>query len=268
MSWKKNEEEIYNDIKMNYSTENTKFIHEGGSDSTEPDIKVFINKKNKFNIEVKSKKSQAGQFVVLDECGVFIPSAQNKTEVNSYSEYLISHMNKNYKLFKDTGTASVKLQGKEVQENAIGWIKDYYTNIKKSPYFAFKAKNKVHIIKTDNLDKYFVIEANYRIKRSGSSDLPKKNIIEVENYFKNTFSADSTIATIDGKSYLRTNESLPVKSTLKTDFGYEIYISNFTNKGYLIKKLSNTFNRNVIFSIKHNGEIPPDDILLSALKEH
>ena len=66
-AWKSFEKECCDYLNRAYGNERVQFVWDGGSDSTSPDIMVFINGRNAFNIEVKSPQAQSGQFVVLNE---------------------------------------------------------------------------------------------------------------------------------------------------------------------------------------------------------
>ena len=74
------------------------FVHEGGSDSTVPDILVHTKNKKSFYIDVKHCPAQCGQFVLLPniKTRTFEYSRLNATPINKYSEMIIKHMNDSF----------------------------------------------------------------------------------------------------------------------------------------------------------------------------
>ena len=88
------------------------FIHQGGSDSTVPDIKVTTKKNKQFYIEAKHSPAQCGQFVLLPnvETRKFEYSRLNSTEINEFSKVIINHMNNNFEEFKEAGTAGKNIE--------------------------------------------------------------------------------------------------------------------------------------------------------------
>jgi hypothetical protein len=111
------------------------------------------------------------------------------------------------------------------------------------------------------LDAYFDISATYRIKRSGSADVPQREreqiIREIKNIFPN--SCEKQIAG-DKHLYLEPDENM---KNARFEFDGSEYYINASEKGYVVKKLSKTCNRNVIFSIsliKENG-LSKDDFI-------
>ena len=227
---------------MEYAT----FELEGGSDSTTPDIKVTTNLGKTFYIEVKLCPAQCGQFVLLpnDETKSFVYSEKNNTQVNIYSKKIMEHMNKSFYDFKEAGT-----KGKEIvfDNNTTifsNWIINYYKN-QGVNYFI---TNNYIIVPIENIIECFNITAVYRIKRSGSTDVGTKNRPDVQRHIDN-LNYNITITNSNGKNpklFVESNE--PIHNKRFRLLSYE-YMFSRRNSVYEVRKLSNTYNANVIFSI-------------------
>ena len=104
------------------------FIHQGGSDSTVPDIKVTTKKNKQFYIEAKHSPAQCGQFVLLPniETKKFEYSRLNSTEINEFSQVIINHMNNNFEEFKEAGTAGKNIEFDNCQNVFNDWIVKTY----------------------------------------------------------------------------------------------------------------------------------------------
>ncbi|MEI0487107.1 hypothetical protein [Brachyspira intermedia] len=235
--WKIFEKECFNYLQDTYT--NVKFKHIGASDSTVSDIKVIDND---FFIEVKSAISQCGQFVVLEYNNSFIYSNQNKTYINQYSKYIINYMNKNFDVFYNAGTRGVDINiNKDI---FVSWIIDFYKT-KNTKYFITKADNYI-IIPLEKIYEYFDITACYRVKKSGSSNPSRKNIDEIVNFLKNN-SIKFELEINSKKLYIITEYNFNKKININN---YSYQFNNIDKNIYNVRKLSNTNNANVIFSIK------------------
>ena len=252
-NWQKLEIEISNYLRNllgnNYLVENT-----GGSDSFKPDI-IVSNKseKSKVFIEVKSNIAQCGQFVVLDENKTFLFSNENKT-LQSNANNIISFMNKHYSTFSQSSTSGIELNLKK--EIFYQWVKNFFIQ-KKVNFIATMIGSKVVFFKPENIDEYYDISATYRVKKSGSRDLPLKYSFEelrkeVSDYLSSN-KIDSEIIKIQRESkktrifFSKTNNIKNLRIIVK---GYSLFLNNITGDPFtLVKVLSNTANRNVIFSI-------------------
>lgn len=142
------------------------------------------------------------------------------------------------------------------------WIIEYYKN-KNVEFFISKFNNRSSgqfvIIPINRLGDYFDISATYRTKRSGSRSLPKKDISLVEAYFKSLYQFAQFI-TRDGNTYVC---NLEYSGSPRIEIGNNKYYLNDSDAGmYEIRKLSNTENMNVIFSIKLTKEQDENDIIL------
>jgi|688.fasta_scaffold352087_2 hypothetical protein len=252
-NWQKLEIEISNYLRNllgnNYLVENT-----GGSDSFKPDI-IVSNKseKSKVFIEVKSNIAQCGQFVVLDENKTFLFSNENKT-LQSNANNIITFMNKHYSTFSQSSTSGIELNLKK--EIFYQWVKNYFIQ-KKVNFIATMIGSKVVFFKPENIDEYYDISATYRVKKSGSRDLPLNYSFEelrkeVSDYLSSN-KIDSEIIKIQRESkktrifFSKTNNIKNLRIMVK---GYSLFLNNITGDQFtLVKVLSNTANRNVIFSI-------------------
>lgn len=235
-SWEINEKECFLYLTNNHGN---KFILEGLHNSNISDIKV---KNKNFYIEVKSIKSQCGQFVVLEENNEFIYSNKNKTSINKYSDCIITYMNNNFHLFTNVTSKPIDI----ILDTNIfySWVKNFY-KLKNVKYFITKVNsNNYIIIPLDNIDNYFNISACYRVKKSGSSNITKNNFDEIKSLLNNI---DFTFVEKNGKIFIKTKYNINEK--LKG----EIYTYQFKlveKDLYKIRRLSNTNNPNVIFSIE------------------
>lgn len=235
--WKKFEEECFCYLQNTYR--NTSFEYYGSSDSTVSDIKAVYNN---FFIEVKSNISQCGQFVVLKTGNVFKYSNRNKTPINKYSDYIINFMNQYFYDFDNAGTSGTDINiDKEI---FASWIIDYYKT-KSTKYFITKGYDYI-IIPLKKIGIYFDITACYRVKKSGSSDPSLKNqneIIEVLGNNGVIFKFENY-----GRKFFIITES-NLENKIKINDNYYQFSKIDRNK-YNVRKLSNTNNANVIFSIK------------------
>lgn len=235
-SWEINEKECFLYLINNYGN---KFILEGSHNSNISDIKV---KNKNFYIETKSIKSQCGQFVVLEEGNKFIYSSKNKTSINEYSNYIINHMNNNFDLFTNITSKPINI----ILDTNIfySWVKNFY-KLKNVKYFITKVNPNIYIlIPLENIDNYFNISACYRVKKSGSSNVTKNNFDEIKLLLTNI---NFNFININKKIFIKTKSNINEK--LK-GYNYTYQFKLIDKDLYEIKRLSNTNNPNVIFSIE------------------
>lgn len=103
------------------------------------------------------------------------------------------------------------------------------------------------LLPIDYFGDYFDTTAAYRIKRSGSSNAGKNNFSMLVKHLQD---GSYTIESIrDSNSKLFVKSSTALNHEIFTADGYEYMFSKRENE-YEIRRLSNTFNANVIFSIK------------------
>ena len=220
------------------------FIHQGRSDSTVPDIKVTTKKNKQFYIEAKHSPAQCGQFVLLPnvETRKFEYSRLNLTEINEFSQVIINHMNNNFEEFKEAGTAGKNIEFDNCQNVFNNWIIKTY----KDKGVKFFITNNNVILPIEDFAEYFNVTAKYRIKRSGSSSVGSGNIDKVTEYLKSTFSNIELKTTCD-KIFIYTNDNLHNQRFI---IGRNEFMISKRENNFEVRKLSNTFNANVIFSIE------------------
>lgn len=250
-NWKKFESNATAYLKSINNIENIKFENEGGSDSNTPDIKVFLEERNIFNIEAKLSPSQAGQFVVHKVENKFVYSTKNKKQNNVFSKQMISHMNEHFEKYADYGTNQLKVGCPK--DLAFSWIKNHYQEMNnKFTIVSDKpqdfADNFIKIIPIDEIDKNFDVEIVYRIKRSGTGKVPKGDFDEVEELLKSKFQ--------DNFRYLD-RENCEVKFSENQTYesqslSNKYHISKTLDKN-TVRKRSQTFNANIIFTLTYSG---------------
>lgn len=217
------------------------FTHLGFSDSTVSDIK-YENSEKIFYIEAKMPSAQSGQFVLLPdyENKKFLFSSRNKTEPNENTDFIINYMNQKFDMYSNYGTSGEKI---DINQDVFGnWIINYYKQ-KGVEFFITKGENFI-IFPVEKYKDYFFISANYRIKKSGSTDVPlnrqqdvikQLNLMNIQYELKDEFKLVST-------------QDLDRFKFSVGDFDY--MVRKIEKNLYRIRKLSNTRNPNVIFSIK------------------
>lgn len=104
---------------------------------------------------------------------------------------------------------------------------------------------------------FFNVSATYRVKRSGSSSVGKKKLSTIQHYIENNYSISNIYSESD-KLYVECN--LPMHNKRFILDGTE-YMFSLREDIYEIRKLSGTFNANVIFSLKLKDNHPPFDNL-------
>ena len=199
--------------------------------------------------------AQAGQFVVLPQENKFIFSKGNKSEVEWASD-IIDYLNRNYKVFKCLST-----KGKDIEldtEVLAEWIKNYYENKKNTKFFITSFDNKMVISPTDKIDKYFEISACLRIKKSGSGDPSNNNISELcmilgkcaKEFKKN------------GKKWFVNFNNPESEKFILAGPSYRYQFSKVGASSFNIRRLSNTNNANVVFSLHSKKEQDPEDLTI------
>lgn len=166
----------------------------------------------------------------------------------------------NFKVFHNVGTKGVYIEGIS-KEIFYSWIIDFYKS-KSTKYFITKKMNYI-IIPLEKIDEYFDITACYRVKKSGSSDPSNKNIDEIVNFLKNN-NIKFKLEINDKKLYIVTEYHLDKKIKIN-DYTYQF--NNIDKNIYNVRKLSNTNNANVIFSIKLIKNYQEEEDLISFLED-
>jgi hypothetical protein len=104
---------------------------------------------------------------------------------------------------------------------------------------------------------YFDISAKYRIKKSGSGAPAKKDISTVTDVISKTY--QTAKFTVDGKKLFVTITE-PILEDKFVLGKYTYYFSRKEPKTYEVRRLSNTYNMNVIFSIKTKQSQDDNDL--------
>ncbi|MFI3202373.1 MAG: DNA (cytosine-5-)-methyltransferase [Eubacteriales bacterium] len=143
--------------------------------------------------------------------------------------------------YKESGTKGKDIIFDGCQKVFSDWIIDYYQR----KGVKFIITNAFTIFPLDNFLDYFNITATYRVKRSGSSNVGKSNTAPIMDYITSNYDVIST--NIDNtKLYVNSNKHM---HDTRFRLGTYEYMFSQRDKQYEIRKLSNTFNANVIFSI-------------------
>ena len=237
MGWKSFEQECTEYLNEKYGI---KFEQQGESDSTVSDI-LYRGDDNKFYIEAKMSNAQCGQFVLLPDLKncVFKYSPKNKTKENEYTRMIIDFMDSNFYDFCNSGTAGSDINMPKYV--FYKWIINYYKE-KGAEFFITKDRSKFLIFPIDQFSKYFDVTAKYREKKSGSSSLNNHNKPDFE-YAMGTAGIDFSFNGLDIIS------DKPLDGIKVNGNKYD-YLLREGDGNYKVRKLSNTRNANVIFSIK------------------
>lgn len=238
------------------------FIHKGSADSTVPDIFVETNSGKTFYIEAKDSPAQCGQFVLIPDTAThtFKYSESNKNQINAPAKNIINYMNNQFDEFSNAGTAGKDINMENGSSIFSSWIIQAYQE--KGTHF-FIANNYT-ILPIERFQEYFNVSAKYRIKRSGSSPVGKCRLTAIFNYIKSNCDTDAIERINDKKLFVRSK-----KISHKQEFVFEKYKYMFSQRGdeYEVRKLSNTNNANVIFTItKKNVDGISNDEFIKALK--
>jgi hypothetical protein len=198
-----------------------------------------------FYIEAKLSPAQCGQFVLQPdlESATFLYSPQNINRMNQYTQHMIDYMNNDFHTFREAGTPGKELQMKNGADIFAGWIMEVYHN----KGVEFFITNEFTILPIESFSKYFEISAKYRIKRSGSSNLGKNRISSVMDYIREHNYVITNFHVEGDKLFVTSTQDLhDTRFILK---GIE-YMFALRNNEFELRKLSNTYHANVIFSIK------------------
>ena len=254
MSWQEFEEDCYKHLKKFYSTF-ARFEYKGKSDSTVPDILVESNNGSTFYVEAKHSPAQSGQFVLLPNILTkeFDYSCKNTSSSDKFSNQIINYMNHFFEKYKEAGTKGIEINFPNCENVFFDWIIHKY----RSSGVKYIITNGYNIIKLENIPMFFNVSATYRVKRSGSSSVGKKKLSTIQHYIENNYSISNIYSESD-KLYVECN--LPMHNKRFILDGTE-YMFSLREDIYEIRKLSGTFNANVIFSLKLKDNHPPFDNL-------
>lgn len=244
--WEEFEIDSTNYLNSNFG-EYAEFIHQGNSNSTVPDISVKTKSGTGFYIEVKLTPAQCGQFVVLPcfEQNIFEYSHKNVNKINPYAETIIEYMNNNFDKFKSADTKGLSI---ELSEDIFAdWIIHTY----KQKGVKFIITNGFKLFSIEDLSLHFKISAVYRIKRSGSCSVGKTRFSEVSKYISNEDYQITAIHKNNDKLFVSSVKPLDNK---KFHIGNYEYMFSKRDEMYEVRRLSNTYNANVIFSITEKSK--------------
>ncbi len=260
IKWKQFEANVFHALK-NLETPSLQFQEGGSCDSTIPDIKVYKNNCFSQSLECKFSQSQGAQFVVLWEDNNFKYSPLNRNPETPETKKIITLMNnsKEYfsKIFDPSENDSVAFDIAE--EISTNHFINYYSS-KKTSYIISSnyLDHDFKIIPLNKIGKNFILNAVYRIKRSGSRALPRRDYSIAKIKFKEKYNQEIS----DFNNIIFMN---PL-SRKECYFGdnREYFLSLNEDNSYRVRKLSNTYNANVIFtlSLKTNT---PDSISMETL---
>ena len=154
----------------------------------------------------------------------------------------MEHMDSFFNEFREAGTAGKDIQMKNDSQIFSDWIIQVYKE-KGAKYFII---NNFVILPIEHFQEYFDVTAKYRIKRSGSSNVGKSRLKPVLDFISTTDYVINNSRIDRDKLFVQSSQSLHNKR-----FIYQQYEYMFSQRGdeYEVRKLSNTYNANVIFSI-------------------
>lgn len=238
-----------------YKSANVKFQHEGGMISTKSDIAVIKNNNISFFIEAKDSLAQSGQFVLIpnESTKCFIFSPRNHSKPNEMTSIIIEYMNLNFNKFNNAGTAGEALN---IDTSIFAeWIITHYKE--KNVKYVISYNNKYIIFPIRKFAEYFNISANYRIKKSGSGKPAQKDIEIIKKTVSELY--PSVIFSQENKKlYALISDQVNKEKFCIGKYTY--YFSKQSQNTYEIRRLSNTYNMNVIFSIKLKKDQDIEDL--------
>lgn len=235
----------YEYLKKFYKTKETDFHHEGGMDSTKSDIAAIKNGRIDFYIEAKDASAQSGQFVLLpdEEREVFVFSPRNHSKPNEMTDIIIDYMNSDFERFNNAGTAGQSL---DIDTGVFAdWIIEHYKD--KNVKYVISCDRDYVIFPIRKFKQYFNIIANYRIKKSGSGEPAKRDIPAIKQMIKDYY-ATAKFSKEEKKLFVDISERVHKDRFIMGDYTY--YLSEQNSGDFEVRRLSNTYNMNVIFSIE------------------
>lgn len=250
------EKECLDYLKKTYENKNVKFESAGGMDSTLSDIEVKKNNARDFFIEVKMANAQSGQFVVIsdDKTKQFVFSPRNKSKQNDMTDIIIDYMNSDYEKFTNAGTAGSNI---DIDSSIFEkWIIQHYKD--RNVKYCISGENNYVIFPIEKYGEYFNISATYRIKKSGSSRPAKTLIPTIYSEISKTYIAKYE-RDEKGSLFARIYEEVEEDKFPLGEYMY--FLAPRTENYYEVRKLSNTRNMNVIFSVKLKKKQDPNDLL-------
>lgn len=253
-NWLKHEEECFGYLVSEYSSERVAFDIRGGSVSNESDIAVNIDGHPSFYIEAKMPGSQCGQFVLFpdEDSRRFIYSLRNRSPRTASADAIIREMERGFDRYK---TPSAKELGLD-KELYVNWIVEYYAS-KGVRYFMTQGDGFV-IFPIEKFGKYFDVSAVYRVKKSGSANPVQRDVLQIKRLLENEELRYGNLRFDGRKLYV---DICGCGETFRIDGGgVDFFFRKDRDCSYVITKLSNTNNANVIFSISLKRGVDVDDI--------
>lgn len=152
-------------------------------------------------------------------------------------------MNSDFDGFREAGTAGKEIIMSNSKEIFAKWIIQVYSE-KNTKFFI---SNNFTIIPIESISDFFDISAKYRIKRSGSGNVGKRGFQFIKDYLKTSELNISEYKTSEDKLFVTSLQDL---HGYRFILGKYEYMLSLRDDEYEVRKLSNTYNANVIFSIK------------------
>ncbi|UUD35099.1 hypothetical protein NPA07_04825 [Mycoplasmopsis caviae] len=220
-----------------------KFTRCGGTNSKNSDIMVEKQNGEIFYIEVKYCPAQSGQFVLLPnlDSKKFEYSPLNDSKINKYAQEIINHMNSKFQYYVKAGTSGKELIFSNSQSIFSDWIKSHYKRKK----VRFILVNNFKLVDIENINEAFNISAKYRVKKSGTSNVSIKKQPEIIKYIQENYSIIKIVSS-NKKLLVWSNFNL---HNIRFNINNYEYLFSKRDNCFEIRKLSNTFNASVIFSI-------------------
>lgn len=110
----------------------------------------------------------------------------------------------------------------------------------------------------DKFSEYFSVSAKYRVKKSGSSS-PSAKFVEEVQILLDSSGTTGKVSHNGKKMFVETSENLNKKRFIGKE---NTFMMSVTEEGTVVRKLSNTANANVIFSIKSKKSQDSADLSL------
>lgn len=251
-NWEKSEIECFEFLKNNYSKIGFEFERKGSANSTESDIILKKNGILCFYIESKMKTAQSGQFVLIfGNDNIFVYSDRNPHPKSNQATIIIDKMNENPLYYSNPGTKGVDLN---MDKNYFyDWVIDYYKTIKKVKYVIVEKElgktnsDNFLIFPIEHFHNYFDISAKFRVKKSGSTSPSQNNFAEIESLLKKANISFSNMNFSGKKLFISLVNKDKKFKLLGSEYDYQF--NPISNNNFEIRRLSNTKNSNVIFSI-------------------
>lgn len=246
--WRTVESDCCMFLNREFGSDYYRFKQVGGSNSNAPDIMVECNGKQLFKMEVKSRNSQAGQFVLhvdSDEHKFIHSELNSPSEPSIYSKKIIDIMNLNFASYVNPGTGGKSIDCDE--SICLDWILDCYLSRGVMFFITRDNHGQYLIFPTAKLGEYFSAQAFFRVKKSGSSNPAMRDWNSILEVLKKQLPLTSFRK--EGKKYfVTTQRTLSNDDAYPTVNGLPYYLSG-SRAGYQVRRLGSTRNENVIFKI-------------------